>query len=96
MYIICKYQENYFILNFSKESLPRSEAVAQLAAQIAEKYDWAATDKRQIKEQLLCEKNTTGNDKVNHVRNVLHLVLLEDKHKCFTGVSEHFCYLIFL
>ena len=40
-------QSNTFM--YSKEMLPRSEAVAQLATQIAKQYDWAVTDKRQIR-----------------------------------------------
>lgn len=56
-------QSNTFM--YSKENLPRSEAVAQLAAQIAEKYDWAATDKSKIREQLLCKGNNPNNVQAN-------------------------------
>ena len=69
------------MLNFSKESLPRSEAVAQLASQIAGKYDWAATDKRQIKEQLLSEKSSASG-KMNNVRNYDSLVLFHFQAIC--------------
>lgn len=48
-------QSNTFM--YSKEMLPRSEAVAQLATQIAERYDWALADKRQIRQQLAGTKS---------------------------------------
>jgi len=48
-------QSNTFM--YSKETLPRSEAVSQLASQLSDKYDWVATDKRHIKSQITSKKN---------------------------------------
>ncbi len=39
--------------SFSKEIIPRSEAIGRLATQISARYDWAAMDKRQIRDELM-------------------------------------------
>ncbi|XP_065055672.1 uncharacterized WD repeat-containing protein alr2800-like isoform X1 [Rhopilema esculentum] len=44
-------QSNTFM--YSKEILLRSEAIGRLASQISDRYDWAAMDKGQIRDQLL-------------------------------------------
>eukprot|EP00794_Sanderia_malayensis_P011226 gene11226-12405_t len=44
-------QSNTFM--YSKEVMPRSEAIGRLAAQISARHDWAAMDKRQIRDELL-------------------------------------------
>jgi len=47
------YRIVFFVVISSKECLSRSEGLALLTSQIADKYEWAATDKRQIREQFV-------------------------------------------